>query len=95
MNASDDLPCGHPVGCNVISAETGKILYCGWCNAVSFQRDLRNDETIRAERYRVLLEEAKKEFSRVLVATSDNERVYDWLKRVRQTLALDHRRRKA
>jgi len=37
------LPCGHPSACMEVSAETGEPLYCGWCNAVSYQRDLTSD----------------------------------------------------
>ena len=44
------LPCGHPEQCNQNSAETGKVLYCGWCNAVSYQRDLTTDQRERAEK---------------------------------------------
>lgn len=38
------LLCGHPIACNVISAETGEVLYCGWCNDISFNRDLTEDQ---------------------------------------------------
>lgn len=38
------MVCGHSKACEVISAETGKVLYCGWCNSVSAARDSMTDK---------------------------------------------------
>lgn len=38
------MACGHPKVCEVISAESGLPLYCGWCNAVSAARDSMTDK---------------------------------------------------
>jgi len=82
-----DLPCGHPISCNIRSAEMGEILYCGWCNSISFQRDLTADAERERDTLKALLKEAIEGFSRVLVGTSDHERVYGWVKRVKTALA--------
>lgn len=42
----EPMSCGHPKACEVISAETGEILYCGWCNAVSMARDSMTDKML-------------------------------------------------
>jgi len=88
-----NLPCGHPDACNIRSAETGEILYCGWCDSISFQRDLTTDTEQERDSLKALLEEAVEGFSRVLVGTSDHERVYGWVKRVK--IALHNLARKA
>jgi hypothetical protein len=89
IGSHDMLDCGHHVSLMRTSAETGENLFCELCdcrNALADAESMEKRYRAEADAYRILLQEAVEGFSRVLVGTSDQERVYGWVRRVKECL---------
>jgi hypothetical protein len=85
----EQLACGHPASLMLKSTETGEDLFCELCDCRSARNDAEAMEAkYKAERdtYQALLQEGADGFGRILIATGDDEAVYDWRKRVRAAL---------